>query len=75
MGRQDAPAVALFVAGLLIALIAAGLLVLDVIEPGPAAAAGAKPPPGTRPTWPGPGAPGPPTQTPNTRVCLPHRHP
>lgn len=40
MGLHDPPAVALFVAGLLIALIAAGLLVLDVIESGPAAAVG-----------------------------------
>ena len=40
MGLQQSPAVALFVAGLLIALIAAGLLVLDVIESGPAAAVG-----------------------------------
>lgn len=40
MARQDLLAVALFVAGLLIALLAAGLLVLNVIESGPAAAFG-----------------------------------
>ena len=40
MTRRDPRAVALFVAGLLIALLAAGLLVLNVIESGPAAAFG-----------------------------------
>jgi len=40
MARQDLLTVALFVAGLLIALLAAGLLVLNVIESGPAAAFG-----------------------------------
>ena len=40
MARQHLLAVALFVAGLLITLLAAGLLVLNVIESGPAAAFG-----------------------------------
>ena len=40
MTRQDPRTVALFVAGLLIALLAAGLLLLNVIESGPAAAFG-----------------------------------
>jgi hypothetical protein len=40
MRHQYLPAVAVFVAGLLTVLIAAGLLVLNVIESGPAAMVG-----------------------------------
>jgi hypothetical protein len=40
VARQDRFAVALFVGGLLITLVAAGLLVLNAIESGPAAALG-----------------------------------
>ena len=40
MVRQDLAAVAMFVAGLIIALLAAALLVLDIIESGPAAVIG-----------------------------------